>query len=96
MGCLSSLRNIGDAGQKNTSRYFLLLSERTKHGVKKELLPLVSIPGVGRVRARALYNAGFRRGEDLVEAGPEKIATIPTIGPATAARIVEAVKNAMA
>ncbi|MEM4306607.1 MAG: helix-hairpin-helix domain-containing protein, partial [Candidatus Caldarchaeum sp.] len=67
-----------------------------KHGVKEELLPLVSIPGVGRVRARALYNAGFRRGEDLVEAGPEKISAIPVIGPATAARLVEAVRNAMA
>ena len=83
-------------GRKNTSKYFLLLSERIKHGVKEELLPLVSIPGVGRVRARALYNAGFRRGEDLVEAGPEKISAIPAIGPATAVRIVEAVRNAMA
>ncbi|MEM4402187.1 MAG: DEAD/DEAH box helicase [Candidatus Caldarchaeum sp.] len=83
-------------GRKNTSKYFLLLSERIKHGVKEELLPLVSIPGVGRVRARALYNAGFRRGEDLVEAGPEKISAIPVIGPATAARLVEAVRNAMA
>jgi len=32
---------------------------RLKYGVKEELLPLVKIKNVGRVRARTLFNAGF-------------------------------------
>jgi helicase len=55
-------------GRKDASRLYLTLSERIKHGVKEELLPLVWIPGVGRVRARALYSAGFRKPEDIVQA----------------------------
>ena len=78
-------------GKKNASRLYLVLSERIKHGVREELLPLVWIPGIGRVRARALYNAGFRRPEDLRKAGYEKLSRIPLIGPALAEKIVEAV-----
>jgi len=42
------------------------LELRLKHGVKEELLPLTSIRGVGRVRARKLFNAGIRSFEDLL------------------------------
>ncbi|MBI4360538.1 DEAD/DEAH box helicase [Candidatus Micrarchaeota archaeon] len=36
------------------------MRRRIKHGVKAELLPLVSLKGVGRVRARRLWNKGIR------------------------------------
>ncbi len=39
------------------------MRRRLKHGVKAELLPLVSLRGVGRVRARRLYNKGVRSKE---------------------------------
>ncbi len=42
------------------------LASRIKYGVKEELLPLVKLKGVGRVRARKLYNAGIRSVEDVV------------------------------
>ena len=35
------------------------LRTRIRYGVKEELLPLVALEGIGRVKARALYNAGF-------------------------------------
>ena len=38
---------------------------RLKYGVKEELLPLVQIKGIGRVRARMLYTSGVRSLEDL-------------------------------
>ena len=60
--------------------YFMELSERIRHGVKPELLQLCSIEGVGRVRARMLYNSGLRTVEDVAKAPLEKLMEIPRIG----------------
>lgn len=67
------------------------LIPRIRHGVKRELLPLVRIEGVGRVRARALYNAGYRDEESLRRATVGELLSVPTIGPAIARRIKECV-----
>ena len=64
---------------------------RLKHGVREELLELVSIRGIGRVRARSLYNYGFRSIKDLVEADVKDLAKVPLIGPKLAAQIKSAV-----
>ncbi len=56
------------------------LMARVKHGVKEELLELVSLKGVGRVRARNLYNKGFKTLEDLRKASVWEIASVPSIG----------------
>ncbi|MBR9680105.1 MAG: DEAD/DEAH box helicase, partial [Candidatus Altiarchaeota archaeon] len=48
---------------------------RTKHGVKEELLELVKLPGIGRVRARRLKNMGIGASE-LGKLGQEKLAAI--------------------
>ncbi len=40
---------------------------RIKHGVKEELLELVQLRGIGRARARKLYNAGIKSVKDLEE-----------------------------
>lgn len=37
----------------------ILLEKQLKYGVPEELLPLVTIKNIGRVRARKLYNAGY-------------------------------------
>ncbi len=39
---------------------------RIKHGVKEELLELVELKGIGRVRARKLFRAGIRSREDIL------------------------------
>ncbi len=39
---------------------------RIKHGVKEELLELVELKGIGRVRARKLFRAGLRNKEDIL------------------------------
>jgi helicase len=69
------------------------LSKRLESGVRPELLPLAAIPGVGRVRARVLYNAGLRRPEDIASAGEEALARLPTIGGETARRISHYINN---
>ncbi len=66
-----------------------VLSQRIESGVKPELLPLVSIPGIGRVRARRLYKAGFTSLDKLATARPEDLVKVPGIGPAIAANILE-------
>ncbi len=39
---------------------------RVRHGVKEELLDLVELRGIGRVRARKLFRAGIKSKEDLI------------------------------
>ncbi|MEM2989231.1 MAG: DEAD/DEAH box helicase [Candidatus Bathyarchaeia archaeon] len=72
------------------------LVPRIRHGVKRELLFLVRIEGVGRVRARALYNAGYRDEESLRRATAGELLSVPTIGPAIARRIKEYVGGKIA
>jgi helicase len=52
------------------------LERRIRHGVRRELLPLVSLRGIGRVRARRLFNNGIRDREAIKAAGREKITAI--------------------
>ncbi|MEM4302796.1 MAG: DEAD/DEAH box helicase [Candidatus Caldarchaeum sp.] len=66
---------------------FEILSERVAHGVRAELLPLTALKGVGRVRARNLYNSGYRTLEDLRRASLDELAQVPSIGEKTAALI---------
>ncbi len=67
----------------------LELMERVEKGVKKELLPIVKIEGVGRVRGRILYNAGFKNVEDIKHAKIEDLTNLPSIGPKMAKKIKE-------
>jgi helicase len=59
---------------------------RVQHGVREELLDLVSVSGVGRVRARRLYEAGIEDSDDLREANPDRVARL--LGPKTAENIL--------
>ncbi len=65
------------------------LQLRVKHGIKEDLLDLVVIPGVGRVRARSLYNGGFRTIGDIAGVSPEELARIGGFGGKLASRMVE-------
>ena len=56
------------------------LTERVRKGVKKELLPLVKLEGIGRVRARILFNADLKTVRDLKRAPMEKLTRLPLIG----------------
>lgn len=51
--------------RKEVLRKLSKMIVRIKKGVKEELLPLVVLEGVGRVRARKLYNYGIKTVEDL-------------------------------
>ncbi|MBD3191965.1 MAG: DEAD/DEAH box helicase [Candidatus Heimdallarchaeota archaeon] len=53
---------------------------RVAHGIRKELVKLVKLKGIGRVRGRMLYNAGYKTIKSLKEASPRELVKIPTIG----------------
>jgi helicase len=71
---------------KFKNEVFLLecLRKRIVYGIKEELLELVDLRGIGRVRARNLYKKGFRRISDLKYADEKSLAKIDQIGPALA------------
>ena len=52
------------------------LEKRVEYGASPELLELIQIRGIGRVRARKLYNAGIRDMEALRAVNPGKVAEI--------------------
>ncbi|MEM2912232.1 MAG: DEAD/DEAH box helicase [Candidatus Bathyarchaeia archaeon] len=74
-------------GNKKVQPLTLELMERVEKGVKKELLPIVKIEGVGRVRGRILYNAGYKTMEDIKHAKIEDLMNLPLIGPKLAKKI---------
>jgi len=67
------------------------LRVRMKYGVKEELLPLVKLEGIGRVRARKLYNSGINSIKKLREVPLESLSRL--IGVKTAKKIKEQVEN---
>ncbi len=60
-------------GEKRHIAPLLKLRVRVKHGVKEELIPLVRFEGIGRVRARLLYNNGIRDAGDIRKASLERL-----------------------
>lgn len=67
------------------------LLERVSKGIRQELLPIVKLEGVGRVRGRIIYNAGYKTIENIKHASLEDLTNLPLIGPRVAKRIKEQV-----
>ncbi|MEE9223819.1 MAG: helix-hairpin-helix domain-containing protein, partial [Thermoplasmata archaeon] len=61
---------------------------RLRYGVKEELLNLISLKGIGRARARALYRSDLTSVGDLKKVDINKLAGIPGIGPTIARNIL--------
>jgi helicase len=69
------------------------LRSRIKYGVREELIPIVALEGIGRVRARALYDAGLTDIRKLAKVSGSKLAAISKIGPTVAAKLKEQLKT---
>jgi helicase len=67
------------------------LEERVTKGIKQELLPIVRLEGIGRIRGRIIYNAGYKTIEDLKTATLEDLTHLPSVGPRIAKKIKEQV-----
>lgn len=80
-------RGLAPAWQKPIQE----LSLRLEHGIKPELLPLIALRGVGRVRARTLHAAGFGTPAKLKTAPASRLAALPGFGPKLAADLLKQV-----
>ncbi len=64
---------------------------RIQTGIKSELIPLIKLRGIGRVRARTLYNAGYKTISDLKKASVSELMKVPLIGSTLSKKIKEEV-----
>jgi len=78
-------------GHKDYRLRISQLEERVKLGVKPELLPLTRLEGIGRVRGRSLFNAGYKTVEDLKKASVTELVEVPLVGAQVAKKIKDQV-----
>jgi helicase len=65
-------RMFASGFQKNVREFEICM----KHGIRRELLPLVKLRGIGRVRARRLFNNNLTTPDSVLLAGIETVTTI--------------------
>lgn len=74
-------------GREDLLSELYALRTRIRYGIKEELMPLVALEGVGRIRARALYAAGLTDVPKIAKTPQAKLASITKIGPSVAEKI---------
>ncbi len=88
---LYAAMELGKIMRVSTSR-LLEMRVRIRYGINKELVDLVSLEQVGRVRARVMYNNGIRRVSDLHAPGTaEKLNKL--FGSEVSKKIMDQVKS---
>jgi len=70
-----------------------ILQRRIEYGIKEELVDLVKVRGIGRIRARILFKNGIKKLEQLEEIPVENLAKIDKIGPTIAENIKTQLKK---
>lgn len=78
---------------KEAVKALSLLRTRIAYGVREELLELVSLRGIGRVRGRALFEAGYRGLKEIRKTTVENLAKVPGIGMTLAVDITRQVQG---
>ncbi|HJJ33100.1 MAG TPA: ATP-dependent DNA helicase [Methanocorpusculum sp.] len=67
------------------------LEIRVENGIREELIPLISLKGIGRVRARRLFERGITDPASLLKAG--KASVVPILGTAVAEKVFAEAKR---
>ena len=88
---LHAMKELARSLRPDWSEAITDLQLRLEHGVKEQLLPLIRLRGVGRVRARTLYAAGFHTPADLRNVPVTRLAQLSGIGPILAGDIAKQV-----
>ncbi len=68
---LSGLLKLSEAAEKSKE-----LEKRLSYGINPELVNIVALKGIGRVRARKIYENGYMSIDDLKKADPLKLSKI--------------------
>ena len=77
---LYAMSELAELLSPSNTKMITELRIRVNNGVRKELLPLLEIDSIGRVRARALFNAGFTSQSSIRDARPSELNSIVGIG----------------
>ena len=77
---LYAMSELAELLSPSNTKMITELRIRIKNGIRKELLPLLEIDSVGRIRARSLFNAGFTSQSSIRDARPSDLNSIPGIG----------------
>jgi helicase len=71
-----SLYRLASVFDKERGNSFMHLNLRVKEGIKEDIIRIIEIPQIGRVRGRRLYNNGFTSVEAIANARVEDISRI--------------------
>lgn len=88
---LHAFRELARALRPDWQRPIGDLIIRLENGVRAELLPLIRLKGVGRIRARTLFTAGFHTPAALKTAPVDRIAKLPGFGEVLARELIKQV-----
>ncbi|HOY08579.1 MAG TPA: DEAD/DEAH box helicase [Candidatus Omnitrophota bacterium] len=69
------------------------LRSRVKYGIREELISLAHLKGIGRIRARHLYENGYKHATDLKSASAKDLAGIDKISLSLAQDIIQQVRR---
>ncbi len=89
--CLYEIAKL--IGRKDLLLEIAKLRLRIKHGIKSELIPLIQLEGIGRIRARALYKAGITNVTDMDKISESRLGSISKIGVKLAKKLKNQIKN---
>ncbi len=89
--CLYELAKLVD--RSDLLEELAVMRKRIAYGIKEELVDLVQIRGIGRVRARKLFDHGIKTVGDLQIISVDKLAGIDKIGPTIADNIKSQLKK---
>jgi helicase len=89
--CLYEIAKL--IGRKDLLPEIAKLRVRIKHGIKSELIPLIQLEGIGRIRARALFKAGITSVTEIDKISESKLGSIPKIGVKLAKKLKNQIKN---
>ena len=87
-----SMAELGSFLKRSCAAKARELEKRVEYGASPELLDLIQIRGIGRVRARKLFDAGIRDMVSLRAAEPEKVAK--AIGAKIAIKVLKQIGSA--
>jgi len=76
-------------GRTDLLKEIYFFRQRIRYGIKEELIPIIQLEDIGRIRARSLYNAGLMDLQKILEVPEHKLARIPKIG----AKLAKQIKN---
>ena len=92
---LYCMRELGGTLRLNISvlKSIDILRRRVGHGVTEDLLEIVEIPGIGRIRASILKRYGYASLNRLAKASITSLTSLPGIGEVLAKRLIEYAKR---